>query len=361
MAWLQQTFTPRTADENLRRQGYLVIIVAVALTILSLILGVNALSNGQSILTTIVTLAGTVLYIACIMMARAGMVRPAAYLITWVPCIGIFLTILATPNPIAIVFLAIPILLTSIVLPSLQVFPISLFSLLVMLYAVSRVWPTDGGVFISAIFFNLMIGGLAYLSARSVENALDKAQRASRDLATANQALKATNTLLEDRVAQRTEELQQREQRLQQALADLQQTLDDLRRSQETIQQLSAPILPVAPGVLVAPLIGTVDDRRVEVLMSGLLSETERTRARYLIIDITGIPVIDTYVAQALIHAADAVRMLGAQVIITGIRPEVAQTLVALRIDLGQIVTLSTLQSGVAEAVARQTATVAHR
>jgi rsbT co-antagonist protein RsbR len=119
------------------------------------------------------------------------------------------------------------------------------------------------------------------------------------------------------------------------------------------IRELSAPILPVAPGVLVAPMIGAVDSGRAAVFMSNLLDAAERERARYLIIDVTGIPVIDTQVARVILQAAQAMRMLGAQAILTGIRPEVAQTLVGLGIDLSGLITRGTLQSGIAEALGR--------
>ncbi len=87
--------------------------------------------------------------------------------------------------------------------------------------------------------------------------------------------------------------------------------------------------------------------------MSSLLSTAQREGARYLIIDITGIPVIDTHVARVLLQATHALRLLGSQVILTGIRPEVAQTLVSLGVDLSGIITRGSLQSGIAEAVSR--------
>jgi anti-anti-sigma factor len=134
----------------------------------------------------------------------------------------------------------------------------------------------------------------------------------------------------------------------------LAQTLDDLRASQETLRELSAPIIPVLPGVLVAPLIGALDSTRAAVLTSNILRMVQSHQARYVIIDITGVPFVDTHVAGILMRAAAAVRLLGAQVWLVGIRPEVAQTIVILGIDLQTISTHPDLQAAVTLLSAKQ-------
>jgi anti-anti-sigma factor len=115
-----------------------------------------------------------------------------------------------------------------------------------------------------------------------------------------------------------------------------------------TLAELSTPLLTISDDVVVLPLIGTIDSRRAQQIMEALLSGIAETRARIAILDITGVAVVDTQVANVLIRAAQAVNLLGARVVLTGIRPEVAQTLVGLGIDLGKIVTRSTLQAGIA-------------
>jgi rsbT co-antagonist protein RsbR len=97
-------------------------------------------------------------------------------------------------------------------------------------------------------------------------------------------------------------------------------------------------------------LIGAIDSDRARQVLEALLSGIERSQARVAILDITGVPLVDTQVAKSLIVAAQAVRLLGARIVLTGIRPEVAQTLVGLGVDLGDIVTHSTLQSGISYA-----------
>jgi rsbT co-antagonist protein RsbR len=120
------------------------------------------------------------------------------------------------------------------------------------------------------------------------------------------------------------------------------------------IAELSTPLIPISDSVVVMPLIGAVDARRAQQVLETLLMGIGSTGADVAILDITGVPVVDTMVANGLIQAAMAVRLLGAQVMLTGIRPEVAQTLVGLGVDLRGIVTHSTLQSGIAAVLRRR-------
>jgi rsbT co-antagonist protein RsbR len=98
------------------------------------------------------------------------------------------------------------------------------------------------------------------------------------------------------------------------------------------------------------PLVGAIDSRRVQQIMDTLLTGVADYGATKVILDITGVPIVDTQVANALLRAARAVTLLGAQTVLTGVRPEVAQTLVGLGVDLSGIVTLGTLQDGIAYA-----------
>jgi PAS domain S-box-containing protein len=117
------------------------------------------------------------------------------------------------------------------------------------------------------------------------------------------------------------------------------------------LAELSTPVIPISDQVLVMPLIGAIDSDRARQVLEALLHGIERSRAQVAILDITGVPLVDTQVAKSLLVAAQAVRLLGARVVLTGIRPEVAQTLVGLGVDLREIVTQSTLQNGIAYAM----------
>lgn len=117
------------------------------------------------------------------------------------------------------------------------------------------------------------------------------------------------------------------------------------------LAELSAPLLRISDGVLVLPLIGALDSQRASRIVESLLEAVARQRAHLVILDITGLPVVDTQVANVLIQSARAVRLLGANTVLTGIRPDVAETMIALGIDLGDITTRADLQQGVAFAL----------
>lgn len=125
-----------------------------------------------------------------------------------------------------------------------------------------------------------------------------------------------------------------------------------IRAQADILAELSTPLIPITDVVMVMPMIGKIDARRAQQMLDTLLSGIAANRARTVILDITGVPVVDAQVASALVRAASAVRLLGAEVMLAGIRPEVARTLVDLGIDLGGILTCSTLQRGVALAMA---------
>lgn len=133
--------------------------------------------------------------------------------------------------------------------------------------------------------------------------------------------------------------------------AALQQQIIDTQRA--TLHELSTPLIPLSERIVVMPLVGAIDSARAQQIMDTLLEGTARHRSDVVILDITGVQMVDTQVANALLRAAQAVKLLGAQIILTGIRPHIAQTLVSLGIDLRGIVTRSTLQTGVAYALER--------
>jgi rsbT co-antagonist protein RsbR len=126
-----------------------------------------------------------------------------------------------------------------------------------------------------------------------------------------------------------------------------------IKAQQQLLTELNSPLLAISDNVVVMPLIGSIDSRRAQHIMDELLQGISSSRARVAILDVTGVPIVDTQVASALIQTSQAVQLLGAQVIITGIRPEMAQTLTGLGVNLGQIVTLNTLQSGIQYALQR--------
>ena len=116
------------------------------------------------------------------------------------------------------------------------------------------------------------------------------------------------------------------------------------------IRELSTPVLRVREGMLILPIIGVIDGQRARQLTQQLLRAIRETRARVVVVDVTGVPTIDTHVANHLVQAVDACRLMGAVAIVSGLSAEVAQTLVALGLDLRKLNTVGDLQGGIEEA-----------
>jgi rsbT co-antagonist protein RsbR len=122
-----------------------------------------------------------------------------------------------------------------------------------------------------------------------------------------------------------------------------------IRQQQDAILELSTPVLPVRERLLILPIIGVLDNERARQLTQQLLSGIRTHRAKVVVIDITGAPNVDESVANHLVQTVDASRLMGASVIITGLSPEIAQTLVTIGVDLSKMNTVGDLQGGLEE------------
>jgi rsbT co-antagonist protein RsbR len=130
-------------------------------------------------------------------------------------------------------------------------------------------------------------------------------------------------------------------------------------RQQQEMMELSTPVVQLWEGVLALPLIGTLDSARTQIVMENLLQKIVQTGAAIAIIDITGVPTVDTLVAQHLLKTVAAARLMGADCIISGIRPQIAQTIVHLGVELGNVVTKASLADAFTVALQRIRATIA--
>jgi rsbT co-antagonist protein RsbR len=144
----------------------------------------------------------------------------------------------------------------------------------------------------------------------------------------------------------------------QQALRDSEAQLREINTHQQqllnVIREISTPVMPVHDEVMVLPLVGTIDSARSARIMETLLTGIQENAAEVVIIDITGVPIVDTAVANHLIQATRAATLLGAHCVLVGVSAEVAQTLVQLGVNLSTLVTRSNLQAGITYALARQ-------
>jgi len=128
---------------------------------------------------------------------------------------------------------------------------------------------------------------------------------------------------------------------------------DIIARQQEELLELSTPVVKLWDGVIALPMIGTLDSARTQVVMESLLQRIVETGAEVAIIDITGVPTVDTLVAQHLLKTVTAIRLMGADCIISGIRPQIAQTIVHLGIELQGVTTKANLADALALALKR--------
>src|SRR6202034_553513 len=126
-----------------------------------------------------------------------------------------------------------------------------------------------------------------------------------------------------------------------------------INRQQQEMLELSTPVVKLWDGVLALPLIGTLDSARTQVVMESLLQRIVDTGSELAILDITGVPTVDTLVAQHLIRTVTAIRLMGADCIISGVRPQIAQTIVHLGVDLQGVTTKATLADALSLALKR--------
>lgn len=150
-------------------------------------------------------------------------------------------------------------------------------------------------------------------------------------------------------LSRRRDEQQRRE--LEARLAEIEQAQDTERLLLGTINDLSAPVLNIYQGVLLLPLVGALDSRRAAHIVDTLLTRISSSQAQVVILDITGVPLVDTQVANALLQATRAAGLLGARIILCGIMPEVAQVLVSLGIDMASLTPTSDLQMALTRAL----------
>ncbi|MBI2917864.1 MAG: PAS domain S-box protein [Chloroflexi bacterium] len=169
---------------------------------------------------------------------------------------------------------------------------------------------------------------------------------AARDITDQKKAeteLQKAHSELELRVQERTAELATANESLQGEIAER-------RRAEQVIRELSTPVLQVRDGMLILPIIGILDSQRARQLTEQLLRAIRDNRARVAVVDITGVPAVDSKIANHLLQTAEAARLMGATVVLTGLSPEVAQALVSIGVDLSRLTTVGDLQGGIADA-----------
>jgi predicted ATPase/GAF domain-containing protein/anti-anti-sigma regulatory factor len=203
--------------------------------------------------------------------------------------------------------------------------------------------------------------GVFYLESRVANNVFTAARLELLKLLLTQAAAALENALLYADLQSRTSALHNAEEQLKVELAERERSEQARVALQEEIirvqnarlAELSTPMIPITDRIMVMPLVGAMDGERAQRVLTTALLGVQSNRAEVVIIDITGVTLVDNDVASTLIRTASALKLLGAQAVITGIRPEVAQTLVGLEIEFGAVVTRGTLQSAIVYALDR--------
>jgi rsbT co-antagonist protein RsbR len=160
------------------------------------------------------------------------------------------------------------------------------------------------------------------------------------------------NLLLDDLVAKQRKQTQA-EAKLKETIRELEQKIETIGKQAVAIRELSTPAIEVWDGVLVMPIIGVVDTLRSKAIMDEMLNAIANKQSQYVIMDVTGVDIVDTAVANHLIKTMHAGRILGAECILTGLGAAIAQTLVSLGIDFGGVMTLGSLKEGLKYCLSR--------
>ncbi len=165
------------------------------------------------------------------------------------------------------------------------------------------------------------------------------------DTQTRQQELEGLRESLEYTVNRRTTELRRVLDEVQARAAEQERLLAENEQQRLAIRELSVPVLPVSTTTMVMPLVGTLDSERLRMLEERALHAIQRSATRQVLLDITGVPVIDSQVAAGILRLVQAARLLGAEVMLVGVRPEVAQAIVGLGLDLGEMPAYSDLHT----------------
>lgn len=351
--WIGWLFTIPHKDVDVQRRGRIALQVVIGLlcAVCTFVpLAMFGDSSGQASLPIIVSTLASLLVAAVII--RSGQVTVGVMGLLIVIIAAISASILRRQGVATTPFYLIaPILVASVMLPAWYIWPVLAltyiqFAVVVGLLPDNTLSASD----ITNIQSSAVLIGIAafigFLGARGAEKSIQAARSAQREASLAVRATEAANTRLEGRVAERTRELQAALALQQEQATALQ---DSLRRQEQlnaSLSALSVPIIPVKGDVLIVPLVGNIEATRVQQLLQTVLQAIEIHRARTVFLDVTGVSTVDAVVAEALLQTAAAARLLGAEPILVGVRPEVAQALGGLGADLSRLRSASSLESG---------------
>ncbi len=326
-------------DELFRQRGRNTVVIALGLAVLNVLLSITLIFIDFSSIWMFATIAGALIYVGIIALARNGRVHLASWLTVSVSLSGSIIASFIFPDRPVAMFLTIALALAAAVLRFRDLAIVFLIVAIVL----GSLFSVRGGVELAlpmsafilsvamlCVFLSLAAVIISFGNeslSRRLQAALSQAQHTA-------QQLQELNAELDRRVEAQTAALQDVVSELEARAAEQDHLLAEVIAQRDVIRQLSAPVLPVSQDALVLPLVGAIDQERLTTLQQQALAAVEQRRARWLILDVTGVPVIDTQAAAGVIQLAQSVRLLGAEVALVGVRPEVAQTMISLGIEL---------------------------
>lgn len=342
--------SPPVDLDGLRRRRN-VMIIGVGLALMAAVMLPTSLAQGAPAQASLILAAAVALFLGAAGLARAGQAGPAALLIVGVSIVANLVAMIVDPNtPSLPFFLVLATMLATVLLPPIHIWSVLVICLLGNALAGVFFAPgrRDAELWSEAIanssLLLIAVAVIGYLGASGITAALSQARVARDEAEAAGRALAASNATLEQRVEERTAVLRQIADEHRAAAAELKASLQAQHDLNRIVAGLAVPVIPVSADTLVVPLVGTIDGARAEQILASVLGQIEHAAARTVVLDVTGVAVVDTQVAAALLQVAQATRLMGAETVLAGIRPEVAQALVGLGADLSQLRTVSTLQ-----------------
>lgn len=350
-AFVSSISTVRSPDADTRRRGVNLITLGGGLAALCLAFIVaTTIRSPQPEITALLAVAALI-FLGTIYLGRIGQVAVGAWLlivVTIAVVVGTFS--LGSTSSNAPFFLVLPVLLAGVLLPPVQIWLV-LALCLISLFAGQGLLPEEvrvsagwRGAVVNGSLMLVMVALIGFVSAKGIRAALRQAQEARREAEAAGEALAASNAALEQRVEERTAALRQIAEEQRAAAAELKASLQAQHDLNRIVAELAVPVIPVSDQTLVVPLVGNIDSSRAEQILGSVLTKVETSSARTVVLDVTGVALVDTHVAGALLRVAQATRLMGARTVLAGIRPEVAQALVGLGVDLRDLHTVATLQ-----------------
>jgi rsbT co-antagonist protein RsbR len=327
------------ADNNDNRRGSVIIFLSLFLLFFDLLLFIAGLVLQVPALLmvfpTSVVGCGLIIYLV-----KRGSINPAAIMMI------VFMIITAqTPNfytaslhLAAAYFISLSIVVAGLTLRPRHVWAVFCVNIAVIL--AMEILLLNGsfeaifqnGPITNPLFFNFIVAICSYMSSKTIQEFFLEAEKVGNDVSHHVQLLEQQNVLLEQRIKERTQELQDALQHVESQAAEYQNLLTDNERWRSLIREMNTPAIPVSDETLIVPLVGQIDHHRLEAFHAQALQALVQTRARNLIVDISGVPFIDSQIGQGFVQLVQAARLLGSEVLLVGMRPEVAHT--ALRLGL---------------------------